>query len=234
MSETPSSWALAPFVPGRWFEVQTEVERDFFARVTQANELHDELGPLEQSRFEKSRFLELSFYKECLLCEVQVQLTPRIKGLACLLYGPFGLIIIGGKSQVIHVVNKHSLRHLDAEKSGPEYLRLFCSVIRAELGRFQIVEPDAKLPYKADSSETDRGRFRQMLEPVKMNMKSDESLTATATSIYGGGIYRCGFEIQQNGEVIMLSEEQLCAEIPVCPESFQGPFRIWNETESCC
>jgi len=232
MPEALPSWVLEPLLPGDWFEVGGILQRDFFARVSRLKSANDQSMPLEQGRLEKVRFLELSFFKEWLLCEVQVNFEPGLKGLVSLLYGPHGLIVVNGKSQGIHTINRLSLKPLDAAGTGPAYLRFFCSAIRGEKGRFQIVEPESPFSFHPDSSESDCNEFRQRLEPVKVNTGMDSVLSVTALSIYDGGLYRCKFEIQQNGTVMMLEDEELCIDIPLCSEEFQGPFRIWKKNEN--
>src|SRR6266478_4000483 len=96
--------------------------------------------------------------------------------------------------KAIHTINRLSLKPLDATETGPAYLRFFCSAVRGEKGRFQIVEPDSSLSYHSNSSEADRDDFRQRLEPVKAAIGANSVLSLTASSIYDCALYRCKFE----------------------------------------
>jgi hypothetical protein len=179
------------------------------------------------------RFLELSFFREWLLSEAQVNLGSDRRGLVCLLYGPSGMMLLERKSPPLDAILKRSLCRLEAFDTGPAYLRFFCSVARGDNGRFEIIEPGSPLAFKAGISDAERESFVKVVEPLKIESAGDLSLAAIALCLYDGDLYRCKFEIHQDGKVAMLEDEVLSKGVPLRREEFVGPFRLWQQSESC-
>jgi hypothetical protein len=212
--------------------VRRDIELDFLARTDQLNAERKGVVPFASRQVDRIRFLSLSFFKEWLLCETQVDLGSRRKGLACLLYGPRGMILLDGSSLPIHAIAKDYLQTLEAHDSGAAYLRFFCSMVRAAKGRFQIVERESPFSFKGGISDAEREDFLKRLEPINMNAETDGFLTATALSVYDSDLYRCRFQLDQTGNVVMSNDEGLCKDVPLRREEFSGPFRLWCEAEN--
>jgi hypothetical protein len=166
-TDSRSTWILPPLIPGAWFEMGHEVEADCIARVERLSTARAGTAPFSKNQVERVRFLELLFFREWLPCEVQVNLYSGRKGLACLLYGPCGIMLLEGKSPPLHAILKDFLCPLESIHTGPAYLRFFCSVVRGDKGRFQIVEPESPLAFKPGISDAEREGFMKMVEPLK-------------------------------------------------------------------
>ena len=194
------------------------------------------------------RVMPLSFYPGWLLAEGEARLTAQEIGTFDFLYGPGFMWVINGEAEVIYELNMGgipelpaadnksgngetgaatSLRFLpspfvklDAEVTGPDYLRFFCSSVWGDEGPFWLVEtPDAPILQGANLPDES---WRANIKPLTMT-EADGCLTATAVVCYVGSLFLSTFKIE-NGIVSMEDDELLTADVTP-KERYHSPFR---------
>ena len=102
---------------------------------------------------------------------------------------------------------------LDTPARALAYLRLFCTAVHGEGGRFAILE-------------TAEGLADAEIAPPRITEEAREALLAEATVRYQDQLFRCCFRLRRDGMVEMQDDEPLpAAALP--PERRSGAWRLF-------
>lgn len=166
------------------------------------------------------------------------------------LMGPGFLWCADGSADMIHALNAgrvpmprtesngaprplpSPLAALDPRRTGPDYLRFFCHVARAEHGSFRLVQTEADL---RDCGATSRSQeLATKLTPLRVSWRRaarapdtrhtpsrgtttvpppTRNLLAHGSVFYAGSLYHARFEIDSAGHVTMLDDEPLASDV---------------------
>jgi hypothetical protein len=171
------------------------------------------------------RRLDVTFYPGWQLWEAHLQ----HKGQPALFAGLWGpsetLVLLTGKSDIIHQLNQQIPVQLSTDTEYRAYTR-FCSAARAaEEGRFCIVETPEEVPWLPDVSIETREAVAAQLQPFQMIEITEAGARFQGTCLYGDHLFEITLVTKPNGMVEMLEDNPLAADLPVLRERLDGPLR---------
>ncbi|KXX65667.1 AAA family ATPase [Marichromatium gracile] len=156
------------------------------------------------------------------LHQVHVQEGQRI-GAIDLLATDDQLTLVDGTSTTIHTLFSAGQLRLTDSTAAEEYARFYCSMLRADAGRFQVVESvetlcavmdtplpplDGFTPWAAEPTDTpDSGRY-------------------SGTILYGSALFRATLTLDRtSGTMDMVDDTPVAEELSIRREVFDGPIR---------
>jgi len=134
------------------------------------------------------------------------------------------LLRLNGTSIPIHDANLRCPIQL-SEDNVLDYLRFFCFFTRGEEGAFYLLErPDHPI-LDAELDEPTQAVFERVARPaIYTGRNADEHFTCQAIVFYGDALFDATFEVQANGNVSMLDDDPIAANLPVRLSAPLGHF----------
>jgi hypothetical protein len=220
----------APLVPGVWGTLPDEAAQGLFDQLSDLR-----LGQKQDAVFARLapcgvRFRSLPFYPEHFLAEIALApdtSATHATALLALVLGPVGLALLDGTSDVLHDLNKQVPITL-SDDAVADYLRLFCSAIRGDDGRFQIVEDTSDIPWRdSDTAGAQKAETRDALAPLTVAPRANDAATwaATGTVLYADALFAAGFVVHSNGTVEIGDDDPIAGHLDIVREAFDGPIR---------
>lgn len=216
--------AESAFPEEGWQETDPSAARALLERVSKADtHAPADFGWLEADLL-RIRWRRLSFYPKWRLAECWGVSPAGLDLLvSCLMRGS-RVILLGGLSNPIHLLNRDGDLELTTDAQRCDYLRFFCGHIWGEEGSFTLVETADELPPGVD--------------PATVPLRSVELLPEDAASTggpwvtrgvvvhYGGHFFTADLKLMASGMVEMLSDQPL--PIPPAPLAvdFSPPVRV--------
>jgi tetratricopeptide (TPR) repeat protein len=224
LSATPTPWPWPPLIPGAW-----QADADLGAPVLFATMKHNEkIGRTlieDASHVLGFRRLYVTFYSGWQLWEAHLERNGQ-PALFAGLWGPGEtLVLLTGKSDVIHQLNQQIPVQLSTDAEYRTYTRFFCAAIAAEEGRFSIVETLEELPWLPDVSAEAREAVAARLQPFQTLEVTEQGARFRGTCLYGSHLFEITLVTKPNGIVEMLEDNQLAADLPILREQLDGPLR---------
>lgn len=190
-----------------WTPVEEGLARRLFARAAGVDEDRiDELASLGVA----AATAPLPCYPRTRLLRIESEAAGQGRQLPTVfaLWDPEGaFIVLDGSSDPVHAVNVRDDLEITAD-CAPDYLRFFCFAVRGSEGPFMLLE---RLPPGAnDAPEALTALVRQLAPRGR-----DEAgrLLYEASLAYDGDVFRAVFAISSGGDVEMIEDEPLLAEV---------------------
>ena len=190
------------------------------AEPTQAAVLADGVSTL--------RTLALSCYPGWQLCEARVRYAGQDGALAFLV-ADAGALLITGDSTAIHALNQAVGLALPDPESAIDYARLFCSLLRSEAGRYQVIESADQIAWRADAEPALVQRVASTLHPVRHTGTDGDAFALEACILYGANLICARLKVYPGGQVEMPEDTPIAADLPVYPERFEGAVRLQSD-----
>lgn len=162
---------------------------------------------------------DVSCYPRHELLRVRLE-GPRGVRESYLLYAPDDPVPLDWTSTPIHELNPRALLIKNAADA-EEYLRFFCFAIAGDEGRFFITErvEDLHLQPGAELDEATGARLREALHPVRLAEPAEDDepwqYRFEAPVLYGDALFESTFLVDQSGQVVMVDDTPIAAELPV-------------------
>lgn len=236
-------WPMPPPVPGDWAPVKEEDAARMLLDLTHL-QLFDESRPI--CDIHKPCAVRScparAFPGEALLVEVLLEMGENEGGIATFLYSTFGIYLFDYSSAPFFSMNGRRKKNLFSAKEAEEYLRLFSALLKAEEGRFLILESEQDLLEYATGEPFEDGALdtlRPHLAPLQLEeSKGEESSESPekswkfhAATLYGRTLYSAVYEVTASRNVSMTEDTQVKDKLPVYMEHFVGPVRIRKKPE---
>lgn len=133
--------------------------------------------------------------------------------------------ILNGKSAIIHAMIQEDQIKLANPESQSEYTRFFCSILRGETGRFQILDQLEELqPFATDGILVETA-----IHPWRHDRDDEQGQPIyTGTVLYGNAIFQATLRLQDNplGYVEMMDDDPIATNLPIRQEHYDGPLRF--------
>ncbi len=182
----------------------------------------DTLGPTFLNRLERADFrlerlqaMPLTCYPRHLLCEQEVVLFGK-PAKAAFLFGEEGVTILDGNSAPLHDLNEMLPLNLSDDEAVLEYVRLFCSAVHGDDGRFQLVE---KLEDLALYNHGDTEALAPLFKPPSLR-KAGTEWRLSGTVRYGRNVFTSEFRLEPGGNIEMVDDQPLEVELACGPDRF--------------
>jgi len=159
-----------------------------------------------------------SFYASVTLMRVNDRAWAPNTGPFWFLAKPDVTLPLDGTSAPIHEANERDPIKI-TEKNALDYLRFFCYFVHGDEGPFLIIE-DINHPGldRGKLDNTTRKEIEGSLRKATFEGKTPGgALRASATLLYGSGLFFAQFSMTENGMVEMINDEPLAADLPVKP-----------------
>jgi len=167
-------------------------------------------------------------FSDQVLYQVQV-LDEQRPGALDLLAGAAEPRLLDGLAQTLFDLVESGIIRLDTPAAQSDYTRFFCSVVRAEEGRFQVIDglDDLRL-VAAPPPEA------QAVHPWGLErLDQDGRLVYAGTILYGTGLFRATLTLHpRSGRVELLADAPIAEDLPIRREGFDGPIRYLAEAGS--
>ena len=224
--DLPVDWVGAPLIPGEWFDITPDESAEILVilgRYLQGAELPTFI---ESAHAQRMRAMAIEAYPQWLLVECQAQLNSESIVLYNLLFGPNGVVLIDGRSDMLHAFNRLVGVNLAEASAAAEYLRFFCSVVRSELGRFEIIDTARDLTFGPNCSVAQKVAVKKLVKPLKRIISKTGDMLFEATVRYGPSLFHTRFSVPSGGQLEMMDDDPLDFGGQLETELFEGPFRI--------
>lgn len=221
-----------PLMPGPWRSLSAGHAAGFALRLGRLLE-----APLSQEGLQPGqpmgglRAMPLSFYPGWALIEGEAQAGPGVVGTFDVLYGPSLMWLIDGESRLLNELNAglvpadlqgyaeegtapgariaSPLAALDAQRSGPDFIRFYCACVWGEEGPFMPVEsPRSPVLRGIDAS---RERWADEIRPITAAHDGD-TLVAEGLIAYGRSLFHTRLRLR-NGSVTMEDDRPLATDV---------------------
>jgi len=170
----------------------------------------------------------LACYPAWTLCEARVS-GDGTPGALPFLSGDRGVVLLSGENDPVFALNRAIGLQLTGEAAFLDYWLLFCSAVRGEDGRFQVIESPDQIAWRDAIDPARAAEVRARVDPPRMRSCDAEAAEFTGCVVYGGTLFAARFKVHADGRVEMLSDEAI-AEQPVArAERFDGPIRGWAD-----
>lgn len=158
-----------------------------------------------------ARVTPVSFAENAELWEFQIKYRDRPHYGAALKLGKKFHLLDGKGPSIMTPLYKYGAQ-LDTDSEQLEYLRLFCGLLMADAGHFNIVEPGgwlcAALPDNCSADVTPLSIIS--LEKVGAENPQDYLYAASAVIWYGNALFRAIFAVKRQGLLVeMLNDEPI-------------------------
>jgi tetratricopeptide (TPR) repeat protein len=155
------------------------------------------------------------------LYQVQV-LDGQRPGALDLLAGAAEVRLLDGLAQTLFDLVESGTIRLDTPAAQSDYTRFFCSVVRAEEGRFQVMDALDDLPLAVAPLPEAPAAHPWGLERVDQ----DGRPVYAGTILYGPRLFRATLTLHpRSGRVELLADEPIAEVLPIRREGFDGPIR---------
>ncbi len=140
-------------------------------------------------------------------------------------------VLLDGQSVTVSTLIEDGVIQLESSQAQSEYTRFFCSSLRADSGRFQIVDSLADLRLGERVGLADGVRI-QPWEPVA-SASAVSDPTYVGTVFYSGGLSRADFRLRLSAAsaVDMIEDEPIEEALVGGRERFEGPIRFDQRVE---
>jgi len=219
---------LAPLIAGDWKSLSMEETRRLLAAVQNTRAGADQTaGDKPRARDELAaatnpigRALNLPFYVGARLIELDPAGDQGRSGLIILIESAQGLTRLDGTSQPIHALNKTLAIHLETETQAAAYLRLFCAAVQGEDGPFRLIEDPNDIPWRPDARNAERTAASAKVATLRMKRQEDGSWQTPGLVLYGPTLFGAELRIRPDGQVEMLDDTPIAADLNVAVERF--------------
>jgi hypothetical protein len=224
-----TAWPAAPIMRADWKELDATENTAVAARLGTAVAESELKGIATIAMIKRFRAAPLSFYKNWLLIEFEVELPDNDRGLASFLYGPgTRIVLLDFTATAINTVNATALGSLDLCTTGPDYLRFVVGHTVGDEHRFQIIESREDLPLTRKADLERLSPVLSKIRPVEgfaaTNVDGAQRLDFAACVLFGDALFEAKFRVEM-GKVDMIDDSHL-GTLPVRVERIAPPFRI--------
>ena len=221
-----SDWQPPPLIGTGWISLTGESARPHLDSLVSLLRPFRNLDLLRriEAGLGALRARSVPYYPGWTLCELRLDGDDG-PGALPFLSGADGAALLSGLSDPLHGFNRAIGLRLAGQESYLDYCSLFCSVVRGEQGRLQLIESADCIPWRADIEPVRIAEIAAKLEPPRIVSVGEDAATLTACVLYAGCILKANFKVLANGMVEMLDDEPI-AQGPVARlERFDGPIR---------
>lgn len=220
-------WLARPLVPGDWFQLAADEIAEMLGQLKNYLQIAPEMPPfLDCAKVHGMRARTLDFYPGWLLVECQAALNSETVALFNFFFGPSGAILLDGRSDVLHAFNAIVPVAIEGPNLAAQYLMLFCSAVRSELGRFEIITDPGQIVFLPGQQSDQIAVARSLVLPLSEQGRNEAGIEFQAIVRYGDGLFSTRFRVPANGRVEMLDDQPLEIEAGIETETFEGPFRL--------
>jgi tetratricopeptide (TPR) repeat protein len=151
-----------------------------------------------------------------------------------LLAGADGLVPLDGKSAVPHALVADGRIRLDTARACADYTRWFCSTVRGEAGRFEIIDADELPDAVAEPTLAVALAQATPVSPWRLlTTEEDGRPVYSATIGYAGDVYTAKLRLDPaTGSVDLLDEQPVATASPLAREHFDGPLRFLTRPDT--
>jgi hypothetical protein len=221
------NWLARPLVPGDWFQLTADETAEVLGQLKNYLQVTPEMPPfLDRAEVHGMRARTLDFYPGWLLVECQAALNSETVALFNFFFGPSGAILLDGRSDGLHAFNAMVQVAIENPARAAQYLMLFCSAVRSELGRFEIITDPGQIAFLPGQQPDQMALARSLVLPLSAQVENDAGIEFQAIVRYGDGLFSTRFRVPPNGRVEMLDDQPLEIEAGIETETFVGPFRL--------
>ena len=160
-----------------------------------------------------ARHSRVPFYDDHALYDIDLEGVAGVER-ALLLRSERDMHWLDGTSAPIHAVNEQEVLQLTAQ-TVPAYVRFFLFVLRGGQGAFTLIESADELAV-AESVDDPTAALavlndaKSQWQPLQLHGNDDSGrFRVTATVAYAGGLYRAGYAVKPNGEIVMIDDSPL-------------------------
>ena len=221
-----NQWAASPIIPGDWFDIDPANARELLVLFVES--LKTSLVPniLVDAPVHRLRAMPTRMYPGWLLVECQIALQGKTPALFCFIFGPDGAALLDGTAVPIHALNKHLKPEFTDPETCASYLQFYCSMVRSDRGRFEIIGSLDDLALQKGTPAARRKQIKKLLQPLGISEKTDKGLSYKAVVRYGDELFNSAFIVLPDGLIEMTDDEQLLTGLPIVQEICEGPFRV--------
>jgi len=210
------SWSAAPLMPGAWTTLEGEERSSELDRFA-ADSVSARLAGWD---IERLRALPVTFYDDAILYEIEVWQHDE-RGVFTYLRTGTQLVPLDGKSVRIHALNGQSLLRIGSIRQAVSYLRFFTGALQGGDARFQVVDEVEDLLWLPSATDADRQAVAGKLRLLDISEGDPRgSWNGTGTVVYSSGVYDVDFQVEETGNVTMLNDTPIAADLPLHIESF--------------
>lgn len=181
-------------------------------------DLAEQLDPALEPATTAVRRWPLSFYDEYDLYEIADRAGDRERR-AYLLYKRKDARPMDWTVGPIRQLNADAPLHLANDREAMEYLDFFCWSITGDEGRFLLAKRFEDLDIREPLPDAQEAKIRDALGPIEaLPPKEGDPEGARrmeASVLYGRALFKAEFLLQANGQVEMVDDEPLEADLPV-------------------
>jgi hypothetical protein len=194
------------------------IERDLFVQGVS-------VARAETKQWAKHEPVEVSaarplFYPGWTLVEALCALDGERRGVVAFLQRASDAVLLPGKSEPIHQMNRRGALKLDTDQAVLEYLRFFCAYVWGDDGAFKVVESKDAL---------DGGELSHPVELAPASIQEHDKEAGwlcNAIVSYASYLFRAKLRVRPNGEVEMIDDEPVAQIKGASPVAFASPVRI--------
>jgi len=147
------------------------------------------------------------------------------------LLGSFGALPFDGTSRAFHVLNQLGRLDISTEDKATQYIRLFCGLVHGDDGPFTIVaDGPAVLQLLQNSVDLPPAVMAAPRFALTPPSESEDAWQGDATIVYGSSVFSSRMAIEPSGNIKMLGDEKLAADLPVRQARFrEGRRAIYTD-----
>ncbi|HCB15344.1 MAG TPA: hypothetical protein DEP36_17500, partial [Gammaproteobacteria bacterium] len=141
--------------------------------------------------------------------------------------GPKGVLLLNGKSDILHTINPHLLS-FNATHAEESYLGFFCAFVRGDEGPFQVISEVGEIPVGDSLEKSLLNRLRESIAPMQYldgSFEKDGWQRYEATILYSNAVFKTTLKLMPSGMVDMESDEPIAVELPILRRQYDGPLR---------
>jgi len=101
-----------------------------------------------------------------------------------------------------------------------EYLRFFMAAVQSAQGPFRVVDETRDVSWLPAATGQDRSGVGAQIAPASISPSPSGGWQAVVSAQYGTSVFRATMWVKPNGEVEMLSDEQIGTLLPIAQERF--------------
>lgn len=220
-------WCGPPIMAGNWKDLSAGEAMDVI-RAFASSPAHGAPGTERDYTLEAVRAMPLSCYPGSLLLEVQAHVPAAgARGLMNLIYAPSGMVMLDGRSIMLHRLNAEPGRlSIAQEDKAREFVILFCNVVRGEEGRFQTILHQHDLLYQPGAS-MDAEILAAIPEGFTLTRnEADNGWETNGPILFGDTVFHSRFTLDDDGMIKMLDDNPIGDPPPIRLERWHKQFRI--------
>lgn len=152
------------------------------------------------------------------------------------LHGTDATCFLDWKSETIHGFNSGNGLRIQTLEHALDYLRFFCSMIKADDGPFYIIDKVEQIPFDKELPSSFRDEYEKELQT---RIENEEALRDRLVRVgpfdadrkcrllhvcvlHGSKLFAAGFEVQENGRVDMLWDRALAEDLWIDPTTIRS------------